>query len=221
MVHLTEETLSELLDGESVAGAGEHLSSCSVCQDELEALRQLRAELRELPDLGAPEDLWMRIEAGLPGSRRGWRAGLRGPRLVALQAVAAAAVFVIGLGLGRAMWSDGPGSEAGVGAVAASRPSAMTLTEAMAEVQRRGADYDEALQNLERLARQEGAPVPSLAQQRLVGLQMLVEASRTALSVEPADPVLNSYLFAAVEERDAMLRELNEVQGPGEQVLWR
>ncbi len=221
MVHLTEETLSELLDGESVAGAGEHVASCTACQSELEALRRLRTELRELPELAAPQDLWARIEAGIPPRRRGWRVGLSGPRLVALQAVAAAAVFVIGLGLGRLVWSDGPSSEALLGSVAGSPPAAMTLTEAMAEVQRRGADYDAALQNLERLARQEGAPVPSLAQQRLVGLQMLVEASRTALEADPADPVLNSYLFAAVEERDAMIRELNEAQGSGEQVLWR
>ena len=91
----------------------------------------------------------------------------------------------------------------------------------MAEVQRRGADYDAALQNLERLAQQEGAPLPSLGQQRLVGLQMLVEASRSALSTDPADPVLNSYLFAAVQERDAVMRELSEAQGSGEGVLWR
>ena len=221
MVHLTEETLSELLDGEQVAGAGEHLTACPVCQGELEALRRLRTDLRELPELQPPEDRWARREAGMPAGRRGIRARLRWPNRVVLQAVAMAAVFVIGLGLGRFVSPGGPDGEAGLFPVDAQGPAATTLTEAMAEVQRRGADYDAALQNLERLAQQEGAPLPSLGQQRLVGLQMLVDASRSALSTDPADPVLNSYLFAAVQERDAVMRELREAQGSGEGVLWR
>ena len=100
------------------------------------------------------------------------------------------------------------------------QPVATTVGEAMAEVQRLGSEYDAALANLQRLARRSGRTVPSLMEQRLASLDMLVEASRTALSVEPADPVLNSYLFAALEERDAVLRQMSESQD-GPEVLWR
>jgi hypothetical protein len=99
--------------------------------------------------------------------------------------------------------------------------SAGSLAEAVAEVRRRGADYDSALRALERLARDEGAAVGSLEEQRLVSLNMLVEASRTALAADPADPVLNAYLFAALDERDAVMRQIGVNAGDRSVVLWR
>lgn len=219
MVHLKEETLSELLDGACVAGAEEHLGSCPVCRGELEALRRLRSELRELPELDAPPELWSRIEARLPVAGRSGRWRLGWPGRTAMQAAAMAATFVIGVGLGRMF---GPGDQAGPSSqVVSERAAATSLADAMAEVRRLGAQYDAALRNLEQLAAQEGAPTPSLAEQRLASLDALVEASRTALSVEPADPVLNSYLFAALEERDAVLRQIRAQQESGSEVFWR
>jgi len=218
MVHLKEETLSELLDGAPVAGAEEHLASCPMCQGELELLRRIRAELRELPELQSPADLWSRIEPTLPGARQRRRSRLGWPTLVLMQAAAMVAVFVIGLSVGR---TSQPGEEQADPLPVAAQPTAATVTDAMGEVQRLGTEYDAALANLQRLARRAGRPVPSLSAQRLASLDMLVEASRTALSVEPADPVLNSYLFAALEERDAVLREMGDTQGSGSGVLWR
>jgi hypothetical protein len=75
--------------------------------------------------------------------------------------------------------------------------------------------------NLQRLARQEGTQLPSLSEQRLAGLDMLVEASRTALAAEPADPVLNAYLFSALEERDAVLQQMSASEPSGSGSLWR
>ncbi|KPK55594.1 MAG: hypothetical protein AMS21_13490 [Gemmatimonas sp. SG8_38_2] len=190
MVHLKEETLSELLDGVPVAGAEEHLTSCPTCQGELELLRRLRAELRELPELQPPADLWSRIEPTLPGARQSRRLRLGWPTLVLMQVAAAIAIFVIGLSVGR---SSQPVEEQpdALPVAAAVQPVAATVTDAMAEVQRLGSEYDAALANLQRLAQRSGRPAPSLTEQRLASLDMLVEASRTALSLEPADPVLN------------------------------
>ena len=56
MVHLSHETLSELLDGVPAPGAEAHLTGCPVCQGELETMRGLRAELRELPELEPPPE---------------------------------------------------------------------------------------------------------------------------------------------------------------------
>ncbi len=220
MVHLEEETLSELLDGAPVAGAEEHLSSCPTCQGELELLRRVRAELRELPELQPPADLWSRIEMTLPVARPRRRSRLGWPTLVLMQAAAMVAIFVIGLSVGR---TSQPGEEPvdPLPVAVTTQPAARTVTDAMAEVQRLGSEYDAALANLQRLAQRAGRPVPSLWEQRLANLDMLVEASRTALSVEPADPVLNSYLFAALEERDAVMRELGDSGNAGPEVLWR
>lgn len=223
MVHLSHETLSELLDGGPVAGADEHLARCPVCQGELETLRVLRAELRELPELEPPVELWSAIEARLPiASSSARRSRLRWPGLVALQVAAMAAVFVIGVGLGRVLRPGEPATEATLPQqLVVSEPGPSTLPEAMSEVRRLGSQYDAAVANLQRLASQEGTQLPSLTEQRLAGLDMLVEASRTALAAEPADPVLNAYLFAALEERDAVLQQMNPSDRSGSGSLWR
>lgn len=222
VVHLNDEALSELLDGEGAAVAAEHLADCERCQRELAELRTLRAELRMLPDLEPPDDLWERIEASVAVPTRSARSVRLGwPSLIALQAAAMAAVFVVGLGLGGFFDRDGAGESAPATLAEGEQVGAGSLAEAVAEVRRRGAEYDAALRGLERLARDEGASVGTLEEQRLVSLNMLVEASRTALAADPADPVLNAYLFAALEERDAVMRQIGSTAEDGPVVLWR
>ncbi len=222
MVHLSDETLSELLDGGQVVGATEHLANCALCQSELDGLRQLRSELRGLPELEAPAELWSRIADRMPGRRARDRRRLGWPSLVALQAAAMAAVFAIGLGLGRSFQPGDSVPEGAVSDLTVAEESAPTsLSAAMAEVRRRGSEYDLALRNLQQLARQEGAPLPFVSRERLASLDALVEASRTALSADPADPMLNSYLFAALEERDAVMQQMSATQQSGSELLWR
>ncbi|UCC82847.1 MAG: hypothetical protein JSW46_18080 [Gemmatimonadota bacterium] len=228
MVHLSNETLSELLDGSPAPGVQEHLASCSVCQGELEVLRRMRTQLRDLPQLDPPPDLWSRIEERLPYG--GERRRLGRPGRVALRVAAMAAVFVIGLALGQAFQRGESGDEgarpaAGVPltVVDANEPaSPASLADAMAEVRRLASEYDAALMNLQRMTQGRSAPGPSsLARQRLANLEALVEASRAALATDPADPVLNAYLFTAVAERDAMMSQLTSARGSGSGVVWR
>lgn len=226
MDHLSPETLSEYLDGGVAPGAEEHLAGCPLCVAELEALRELREELRSLPELDAPPTLWAGIEARLPvGGRARWPGAW--PGRVAIQAVAAAAVFVLGLGLGRMAFDGEPtrGDVAGVssepeGVVV--QPAASTLSGAMDEARLRREQYDNALRRLESFARQSGAPLRPVAEERLAALDVLVEATQAALAAEPADPVLNSYLFAAMEQRAEVLREIR-TNNPNRDsdILWR
>ncbi len=148
------------------------------------------------------------------------------------QAAAIAAVFVLGLGVGRWTDSAGPAGAAGGGAGGAepgpvaqrlaSESSATSLTEAMADVRRIGAEYDAALRRLDRVANERGTSVPSLAEQRLAALDVLVDASRTALASEPADPTLNAYLFAALEQRAEVMREIGvDETDPDSEIMWR
>jgi hypothetical protein len=104
---------------------------------------------------------------------------------------------------------------------AGSQQAPASLMEALAEVQRLSTQYDAALRNLERLATEEGRPSPSLAAQRLASLNALVEASRTALATDPGDEVLNAYLFAALEERDQVMRQISAQQGSSSSDRWR
>ena len=221
MVHLNEEVFSELVDGGVVAGAEEHLASCAACRDQLASLQDLKARLRALPELEAPAHLWSAIEARLTGQpardrRFGW------PALIGMQAAAMAAVFVIGLGIGSMFTGDEALEPSGVpvlGQVA--EPPPASLEDALAEVRRRGAEYDVALRRLERMASQAGTPMASLAVERLAALDVLVEASRSALATRPADAVLNSYLFAALEQREEVLRELARQAQQEAAAAWR
>lgn len=227
MDHLSPETLSEYLDGGVAPGAEEHLAACPLCEAELEALRELREELRSLPELDPPPTLWAGIEARLPvGGRARWPGAW--PGRVAIQAVAAAAVFVLGLGLGRMAFDGEPtrGDVAGVSpepeGFVVVQPAATPLSRAMDDVRLRREQYDNALRRVESFARQSGAPLRPVAEARLAALDVLVEATQAALSAEPADPVLNSYLFAAMEQRAEVLREIG-ANSPSRDsdVLWR
>ena len=222
MVHLNEEVFSELVDGGVVAGAEEHLASCAACRDQLASLRDLKARLRALPELEAPAHLWSAIEARLTGRpardrRFGW------PALIGMQAAAMAAVFVIGLGIGSMFTGDEALEPSGVPVIGqvAEQPPASSLEDALAEVRRRGAEYDVALRRLERMASRAGTPMASLAVERLAALDVLVEASRSALATRPADAVLNSYLFAALEQREEVLRELARQAQQEAEAAWR
>jgi hypothetical protein len=188
----------------------------------------MRTQLRDLPALDPPPDLWSRIEERLPyGRERRWL-GRPGP--LALRVAAMAAVFVIGLALGQAFQRGESASDVArpvagvpltVGDVEEQVPPA-SLAERMAEVRRLASEYDAALMNLQRMAQRQGAPEPSsLARQRLANWEALVEASRAALATNPADPVLNSYLFTAMAERDAMVSQLTSARGSGSGVVWR
>jgi hypothetical protein len=99
-------------------------------------------------------------------------------------------------------------------------PSA-ALPDALAEVRRRAAEYDEALRRLETVARQAGTPVTGVAEQRLAALDALVEYSRAALESEPTDPVLNAYLFAALDQRDDVVRQVSRPAAGGDGRVWR
>lgn len=240
MKHLSLESLSEYLDGCQVPGAEEHLVGCARCREELESMRELRDRLRSLPQLEAPPELWAAIRArlatsGASGARaraaRIWSRGRIGSRGWVRQAVGMAAVFLLGLGLGRAFWPDS--AQRGVESpVAGTEPAtgsrlvgvddpATSLAEVMAEVRREGSEYEAALRRLEEIARQAGTPVPNVAEQRLAALDALVEASRTALSAEPTDPVLNAYLFAALEQRADVVRQAADRPEGNRTTVWR
>ena len=176
MVHLNAEVFSELVDGGVVAGAEEHLASCAACRDQLASLQDLKARLRALPELEAPAHLWSAIEARLTGRpardrRFGW------PALIGMQAAAMAAVFVIGLGIGSMFTGDealGPSGVPVIGQVA-ERPPAASLEDALAEVRRRGAEYD--VEFLPKIKLE--VAVPDEMADKVV--EAIVEAARTGM----------------------------------------
>jgi hypothetical protein len=71
-MHATTEQLLSLRDGDAVdASVSAHVAACPQCQQALAASARVRAELRALPPLEPPRDLWGTIAVdGLPQARR-------------------------------------------------------------------------------------------------------------------------------------------------------
>lgn len=71
-MHATTEQLLSLRDGEAGdAAVNAHVAACAQCQGALATAARVRAELRALPGLEPPRDLWGAIALeGLPATRR-------------------------------------------------------------------------------------------------------------------------------------------------------
>src|SRR5438552_678428 len=65
MMHCTMEDLGALRAGEASVSARRHITTCTQCQAELEALYQRVAQLKALPALRPPRDRWPAIHAAL------------------------------------------------------------------------------------------------------------------------------------------------------------
>jgi len=162
--------------------------------------------------------------------RRAWLAGLR---------VAAGLVFAVGFGaLGRV--------SAGASAVPSGRdlasmvdnvvdPGIRVVIPTMPEQGAAFSTVEEALASLEDAQRKYDRAVAFIAahdstqqspeagevfRARLAALDEMAETSRQALSVAPADPVLNQYYISTLGAREVTLRQLGSVLTPGKR-LWR
>ncbi|MFU8819942.1 MAG: anti-sigma factor family protein [Gammaproteobacteria bacterium] len=61
-MHATTEQLLSLRDGQPVdAASAAHVAGCAQCRRRLDALSRMRAQLRGLPELAPPGDLWRMV----------------------------------------------------------------------------------------------------------------------------------------------------------------
>lgn len=68
-MHCTMEDLGALQAGEASVWARRHITTCTACQAELEALYQRVAQLKALPALRPPRDRWPVVQAQLRAAR--------------------------------------------------------------------------------------------------------------------------------------------------------
>ena len=77
MMHCTMEDLGALRAGEGSVWARQHITTCDVCQKELELLYQRIAQLKALPALRPSRDRWPAVQAVIRAERsrkrRTWR----------------------------------------------------------------------------------------------------------------------------------------------------
>lgn len=219
--HLSREQIAALLDEPEASGRGrEHLDGCPDCTLEYEQMIRTRMALSALPDLEPPIDEWEMISTRLgaeaaPISRAEstpHRTGFR-----PLWAAAVVALFAAGLGVGRQLSPAGPGATASV-AGSDSSPAALAEATDQGPEAREADDPTEAylrtVAQIQELRREgpSGEAVlddPSLAAERLMRLDALIEASQEALRTAPTDPVLNNFLFDVVDERQSLAGQMN------------
>jgi len=69
MMHCTMDDLGALQAGEASVWARRHITTCAICQQELEKLYQRAAQLKALPALRPPRDRWPAVQAVLRAER--------------------------------------------------------------------------------------------------------------------------------------------------------
>jgi hypothetical protein len=209
MSHLTLEELAGFVDEPPDGAAAGHLAACQACAAELEALREQRDALRDLPALEPAPDHWPALRQRL--AREGLLRTRRRLPTGAVRAAAAVALFlaggVLGYGVRGPLEQAGPGSPsmaaggAVPGAAAADLATDREPTRAVAEA---GEQFMVALDSY--MAASGAEPADPAA--RLAALDNIVLTTAAALAEAPSDPVITSYHMSAMAQRDAVLRQL-------------
>ena len=219
MEHLSPEALARLVDEPPDVDEFGHLDACPDCARQVEELREQTSALGSLPDLRPPPGDWEVLQAKLVSEglvRSGSRLGDRWSYVPGWARVAVAILLFAG--------------GAVVGGVAARGPVVANFTGSLPSGFTAGQDVDtpedaaqlvllaeeqyvEALLRWRRLngLDEAGANAPDPAE-RYAALEYLVRAGRAALRTAPADPFLNGLVASAVDERDAVLRQISSVE---------
>jgi hypothetical protein len=207
MEHLSPETLSRLVDEAPAPEERAHLERCGVCKGELQALKVQTSALRSLPDLRPPVGDWEVIQARLVSEglvkRPGGFAATLAVTPLWMRAAAAFLLFVAGGVVGAGV------TRKQMVATLPAPGSVSTVEEAARLVQSAEDSYIEAIGRYNELVQLEGGVEFGDPASRFAALDNLVNASRAALRLAPADPFLNGFLVSLTAERQAQLRRIS------------
>jgi hypothetical protein len=211
--HLNRERIAAMLDGPEESGPDRaHLEDCESCMHEYEQMVRVRMALSAMPELEPPAGEWDRIRQRLASSEApsGRRSSFptRFP-VRPLWAAAVIALFVAGLGIGRQLATTSTWPPV--------RTAALDSPEIGTSARESNDATDAYLRTVAEMERLRGAAAsnpsawndPSVATERLMKLDALIEASREALRTAPTDPALNDFLFDVVDERATLAGHLN------------
>ncbi len=199
MQHLNDEELARLVDEDPTDEEEGHLELCATCASEVLAMRQQTQALAALPDLDPPPRLAARLHAGM--AVEGLLLSNRARRQAMLRIAASLALFAAGSLAGFV----GRGAATGDGLASIDRSPPATVTEAAQRLQQAESAYTAALAAYSEVGGNLPAPDPV---SRLAALEGIVLTTRAALNEAPADPVINGYHLTALEQRDAILRQI-------------
>ncbi len=226
-LHLPIERLADLADGIAAPSERDHLASCGRCASELDAYRRLVVMAAdERRRIGPPSTSWESLRDALQGEGLIAAPGrpLRRPVPLSVwvrRAIAAVVLLTSGAVAGR-MSAGLTGRDAiALGSAAPAGPvfegSAQTVSNtgtfaspeaALDQLERAQRAYEEAAMYLAEHDSSSSYGRSDQYRTRLAALDMASETFQRALTDAPEDPVINQYLLATMNAREATIRRI-------------
>jgi hypothetical protein len=226
-LHLPIERLADLADGIAAPSERDHLASCGRCASELDAYRRLVVMAAdERRRIGPPSTSWESLRDALQGEGLIAAPGrpLRRPVPLSVwvrRAVAAVVLLASAAVAGR-MSAGLTGRDAiALGSAAPAGPvfegSAQTVSNtgtfaspeaALEQLERAQRAYEEAAMYLAEHDSSSSYGRSDQYRTRLAALDMASETFQRALTDAPEDPVINQYLLATMNAREATIRRI-------------
>ncbi len=226
-LQLPIERVADLADGIAAPSERDHLASCGRCASELDAYRRLVVMAAdERRRIGPPSTSWESLRDALQGEGLIAAPGrpLRRPVPLSVwvrRAVAAVVLLASGAVAGR-MSAGLTGRDAiALGSAAPAGPvfegSAQTVSNtgtfaspeaALEQLERAQRAYEEAAMYLAEHDSSSSYGRSDQYRTRLAALDMASETFQRALTDAPEDPVINQYLLATMNAREATIRRI-------------
>jgi Putative zinc-finger len=212
------DAIQELVDG-TLTGTRrqeleQHLAGCPSCTALAEELMVVRRAARALPAMTPPDRVWERLapvvvsSVASDESRPGWRDRVMVP--LAIAAVLLAAVLIT-LVL-RRLPQEAPAADqnAAVAPPATAQQAAPDLGSIEAEMRQAETHYENAIQKLEALAKDQQVLDPRVAsdlRKNLVVIDQAIGESRAALRAQPTNERAQESLFEAFRSKITLLQD--------------
>ncbi len=213
-----DELVDGTLDGAARRELDAHLATCAGCRALAEDLLVIRRAASQLPPLTPPDRIWQQVAphlaapiAAAPRPTPNWRERLAVPLAIAAVLLAAVAITSVMRQLRNVSAPSQTPSAATTAAVPGSNEAtAAELTSLQAELEQAQAHFENAIQKLDALAKDQRALDPQVAaklQKAQLDIDESIDESRAALKVNPANERAQESLFEAFRTKISLLQD--------------
>ena len=212
-----DELVDATLDGAARRELDAHLATCAECRAMAEDLLAIRRAAGHLPPLTPPDRIWQQIAprvvapiAAAPRPAPNWRERLAVPLAIAAVLLAAVAITSVMRQWRNPSASSQTPSAATTAAAPGSEATAAELTSLQAELEQAQAHFENAIQKLDALAKDQRALDPQVAanlQKAQLVIDQSIDESRAALKVNPANERAQESLFEAFRTKISLLQD--------------
>jgi putative zinc finger protein len=211
-----DELADGTLDGAARRELDAHLATCAACRGLAEDLLAIRRAAGHLPPLTPPDRIWQqiapRVEAPIAAAPRpasNWRERLAVPLAIAAVLLAAVAITSV-MRQWRHPSAPRQTSSATTAVAPGSEATADELKSLQAELEQAQTHFENAIQKLDALAKDQRALDPQVAanlQKAQLAIDQSIDESRAALKVNPANERAQESLFEAFRTKISLLQD--------------